>query len=757
MAAAMAGPVTHSTAEWLVDRAKDSLKQDKFYEAKSWLLTAKTLYPRNFFIQHEAYNIERNARRVKEAADLFCEMFEQFPDESPLWKDIFHIIGALENDKPDVKGEFLKDMFNCLPEHVQREALLQASGRCKDCIEKCCVMLLLLRRFPDAIPKNGTTLTDILIDAEHAEYPTNPINSYRRLLVCDVLPHLLASDGIMIESESSGQEGRPVIPLQLVYKWLELSIQFYAFCGTTPQCSQDSPFPAESTPVSTPSNIKEIIAHVHEGRGPWGAMYDMFCLIAKKCNWTEVSIVIDQLDPLLHRSTRERWACLLGIHQWLKKTAKHGTGEKTIDEAREKAGLFYAMIIIFVQSVWEYCKAVNRIDTSGNPCLTSGPRLVLIEDVGASFSESLSPGETSNSGSAPKKKKKKSGTSPLSPKEDSRSKQTPSVVVSKSCGSMSSSLADEFVVAVDSWQILNVHTDYKTEFSRILEEWNVDQWLWMDSFNMDRMIYKAKYKKVVEFLEQQKKFFQSPSAPTARLTELQIRCSLQLSCCYFYQEDYKSACAEVLDALKIFPPSLSPNSAMAECKTLKRSTSVTQGASGRDVTTWGASTGRFLQLIPCTESEVLSFCIRLLITCFKLRISQESRTSISNLFRHLIVLLQYDWPREETTFYEMLEKIRANGGLTYRSFFDYVVNMLEEFAHMNNEGILKLDFLPKSSSATRARTVTRGVNKGVKEDFRSAMEKQVMRSDESIEPLLKGFFEENQSHIVKLMSPASTS
>ncbi|EDO31262.1 predicted protein, partial [Nematostella vectensis] len=270
----MAGPVTHSTAEWLVDRAKDSLKQDKFYEAKSWLLTAKTLYPRNFFIQHEAYNIERNARRVKEAADLFCEMFEQFPDESPLWKDIFHIIGALENDKPDVKGEFLKGNSGC----------------------------------------------------------------YRK--------------------------GRM-------------------------RLKQEQP----------------------------------------------------------------------------------------------------------------------------------------------------------------------------------------------------------------------------------------------------------------------------------------------------------------------------------------------------------------LRLIPCTESEVLSFCIRLLITCFKLRISQESRTSISNLFRHLIVLLQYDWPREETTFYEMLEKIRANGGLTYRSFFDYVVNidMLEEFAHMNNEGILKLDFLPKSSSATRARTVTRGVNKGVKEDFRSAMEKQVMRSDESIEPLLKGF------------------
>lgn len=28
-------------------------------------------------------------------------------------------------------------------------------GRCKDCIEKCRMMLLLMRRFPDVIPKNG--------------------------------------------------------------------------------------------------------------------------------------------------------------------------------------------------------------------------------------------------------------------------------------------------------------------------------------------------------------------------------------------------------------------------------------------------------------------------------------------------------------------------------------------------------------------------------------------------------------------------
>lgn len=42
-----------STAKWLVDRAKQSLKNSNIFEAKSWLLTAKTLYPKDFHVQVE--------------------------------------------------------------------------------------------------------------------------------------------------------------------------------------------------------------------------------------------------------------------------------------------------------------------------------------------------------------------------------------------------------------------------------------------------------------------------------------------------------------------------------------------------------------------------------------------------------------------------------------------------------------------------------------------------------------------------------
>lgn len=40
-----------SSTTWLVERARQSLRENNPYEAKAWLITAKTLYPKDFGIQ----------------------------------------------------------------------------------------------------------------------------------------------------------------------------------------------------------------------------------------------------------------------------------------------------------------------------------------------------------------------------------------------------------------------------------------------------------------------------------------------------------------------------------------------------------------------------------------------------------------------------------------------------------------------------------------------------------------------------------
>lgn len=184
--------------------------------------------------------------------------------------------------------------------------------------------------------------------------------------------------------------------------------------------------------------------------------------------------------------------------------------------------------------------------------------------------------------------------------------------------------------------------------------------------------------------------------------------------------------------------------------TLKRSTSVHQGkldTSGNEPLSSASAGGRCLRLIQCSETEVLSFTVRLLLSSLKQRLVTEGRND--TLLGHVVVLVQFGWPREEDAFYELLDRIRDQGGLKYREFFSYVnnIDILEEFAHLYSDDSYNLDLVPHSTSGS-SRAVTRGVNKGAKEDFRAAMERQVGRSDESFEPLLKAFLQNEKDSLL---------
>jgi len=483
-----------------------------------------------------------------------------------------------------------------------------------------------------------------------------------------------------------------------------------------------------------------IIAEVLDGKGPWVALHELFYSTAKKCGWMEICRIHDRLDPQKYRSSSDHWACISELHHKLKKMSKHSSEECADEDMLEKTGVMFAATILFLQTVWEYCRVVNRLDLVSSSGLLHP--LVLVEDI----VEDKKTFEESSSSPAPKKKKRKlaSGEHVSSGKEDGKHKQSSHIIIDKNCGSVSQSLSDDFAVSVEAWHFLNTHTDYKSDFTRLLDEWEVEQWNWMTTFKVDRLIYKGKYKKAVEFLQEQRL---SLEKDTTANQELLIRGAIQLSCCYFQLDDQKRACEEALYGLQFF----SSRGSLGENMALKRSTSIHQGkidSSGNEHSTASSShSGRCLRLIQCSESEVLSFSVRLMLSSLKQRLATEGRND--TLIGHVIVLLQYGWPREEGTFYELLDKIRDQGGLKYRVFFNYVSNIdiLEEFAHLYNDASYNLDLIPVAASGS-SRAVTRGVNKGVKEDFRAALEKQIGRSDDSFEPLLRVFFQEEKESLL---------
>lgn len=68
------------------------------------------------------------------------------------------------------------------------------------------------------------------------------------------------------------------------------------------------------------------------------------------------------------------------------------------------------------------------------------------------------------------------------------------------------------------------------------------------------------------------------------------------------------------------------------------------------------------------------FNVLVFVVLLQQRLTTEGRND--TLIGHVIVLLQYGWPREEGTFYELLDRIRDQGGLKYRVFFNYVNSIL---------------------------------------------------------------------------------
>nr|AAH95574.1 Ints10 protein [Danio rerio] len=151
--------------------------------------------------------------------------------------------------------------------------------------------------------------------------------------------------------------------------------------------------------------------------------------------------------------------------------------------------------------------------------------------------------------------------------------------------------------------------------------------------------------------------------------------------------------------------------------------------------------GNDLRLVPCTSKSILPFCLQLMLACFKLRAFTDNRDDLA--LGHVIVLLQFDWPQGESLFLKAVDKICQQGSFQYENFFNYVTNidMLEEFAYLRTTegGRVQLELLPNQGVLIKHHTVTRGITKGVKEDFRLAMERQVSRCGENLLMVLHRF------------------
>ncbi|XP_032384300.1 integrator complex subunit 10 isoform X1 [Etheostoma spectabile] len=717
--------------DFLVKRARELVSDDPC-AAKAWLITARTLYPADFNIQYEMYIIERNAERTASAGRLLYDMFINFPDQPIVWREISVITAALRSDSQDKHAQFLRGLFETLPGRVQCEMLLKATEQCFNTLEKAEMLLLLLKRFPESVVQHGVNLGETLLDAEVSENVETPVNCFRKLFVCDVLPLVINNMDMRL-------------PASLMQKYMLKAAEFYigyVTRGPSPdiqiQGSQEGGS-LKSTTVSRGSQ-RYVIDGLSEKSSvvaePWERLLDILAVVGARCEWQGDKGQRSYVDML----------------QRVKELCRYLPGLEGDTRSRCCSQVVICAALVLFRSAFLYVSAVQPALFQGVNTLSSGP-WILVEDLSLVYNDVE--GERGSVKHAHKKRKLPDGREKTMSSDDEEGLgkgRGRHILVNKTEMPSWLETLESFRTARESWDLLHSHDGLETEFKKICASWKTDSWLWFRIFLSDMIIYQGQYRKALSSLHQMAAVQQpqpGQQSPSGQGTMEHHRALIQQASCHYALGEYRMACEKLLDVVGgLVPPSQEPTKSPEDHGRVKNKT----------------RKGNDLRLLPCTSKAVLPFCLQLMLACFKLRAFTDSRDDLS--LGHVVVLLQHDWPRGEMLFLKTVDKICQQGSFQYENFFNYVTNidMLEEFAYLRTPegGRIQLELLPNQGmliknpspvlgvelntlllqgvqTMDRHHTVTRGITKGVKEDFRLAMERQVSRCGENLFSVLHRF------------------
>ncbi|NWZ70705.1 INT10 protein, partial [Acrocephalus arundinaceus] len=416
--------------EFLVKRARELVPGD-LWAAKAWLITARSLYPADFNIQYEMYTIERNAERTASAGRLLYDMFVSFPDQPAVWREISVITSALRNDSQDKQTQFLRGLFETLPGRVQCEMLLKATEQCFNTLERAEMLLLLLRRFPETVVQHGVGLGETLLDAESIEDQESPVNCFRKLFVCDVLPLIINNPDVRL-------------PASLLYKYLNKAAEFYinyVTRSTQPesqyQGSQDS---SDIMSPSKRSSQKYVIDGLTEKSSqitdPWERLFKILSVVGMRCEW-QMDKGRRSYGDILHR---------------MKDLCRYISNFDSEAHIKYKNQVVYSTMLVFFKNAFQYVSNIQ-------PSLFQGPNapnqtpLVLLEDVPNIYGDA----DIDRNKHIHKKRKLAEGREKTMSSDDedpSGKARSRHITVNKADLANSIEVLESFKLARESWELL---------------------------------------------------------------------------------------------------------------------------------------------------------------------------------------------------------------------------------------------------------------------------------------------------------------
>uniref|UniRef100_A0A8D8NCP0 Integrator complex subunit 10 n=3 Tax=Culex pipiens TaxID=7175 RepID=A0A8D8NCP0_CULPI len=172
-----------SSEKYLIARAKETSDP---YTAKAWIIAAKTLFPNDFGVQFEAYEIEKNAKNFEEAAKCLSYIIMTFQNAhktpASLLNEISCMTSALRVPEGTTTPEqdFYVRMFQYISYEVQHKILMLTAAH-SNSMDHCRLILLLLKRFPQAISTHAPRLLETLVQ-------NSTIPGFKEMLVQEAIP-----------------------------------------------------------------------------------------------------------------------------------------------------------------------------------------------------------------------------------------------------------------------------------------------------------------------------------------------------------------------------------------------------------------------------------------------------------------------------------------------------------------------------------------------------------------------------------------
>ncbi|TMW47554.1 hypothetical protein DOY81_007380 [Sarcophaga bullata] len=195
---------------YIIEKSK-KLRSTDPCSAKSWIITAKTLFPNNFNVQFEAYRLEKEANNFEEAAKCFSYIILTFQNQNvELWKEVNELTNALRVPENEItpEQEFYVKMFQHVSYDVQHKVLMLTVNNTENSINQCKLLLLVLKKFPQAAVTHSPRLLEMIADG----MKQNP-QKYQEMLVEEALPLIYHKT--------------PDLPAGLVCRLFTISLEYY--------------------------------------------------------------------------------------------------------------------------------------------------------------------------------------------------------------------------------------------------------------------------------------------------------------------------------------------------------------------------------------------------------------------------------------------------------------------------------------------------------------------------------------------------